>query len=94
MRNKLPRILIVDDLAAVRRGIRSFLHQHSFRVCGEAGDGREAIEKVIEVQPDIVLSDISMPGMNGVNAALQIQRVSAATKIARFGLSTGCESGR
>ena len=75
------RILIVDDLAAVRRGIRSFLRQHSFRVCGEAGDGREAIEKVIELQPDIVLMDIGLPGMNGVNAALKIRRVSPTTKI-------------
>ena len=75
------RILIVDDLAAVRRGIRSLLREHSFQVCGEAGDGREAIEKTAELRPDIILMDIGMPVMNGVTAALRIRGVSPATKI-------------
>ena len=76
-----PKILIVDDLAIVRSGIRSLLREHSFRVCGEAAEGREAIEKTRELKPDIVLMDISMPGMNGVRAAYEIRRVAPATKV-------------
>lgn len=78
---RLARVLIVDDLEVMRTGIRSLLDEHCFRVCGEAGDGREAIEKARELNPDIVLMDITMPGMNGVNAALKIRRISPATKI-------------
>ena len=68
-------------LRQMRTAIRSLLDQYSFRVCGEAGDGREAIEKVRKLKPDIVLMDIAMPGMNGLNAALKIRRTSPATKI-------------
>lgn len=82
MRRKLAvRILIVDDLAAVRRGIRSLLREHSFRVCGEAANGWEAIEKTAELGPDIILMDIGMPGMNGVRAAYEIRRTAPVTKI-------------
>jgi two-component system, NarL family, response regulator NreC len=75
------RILIVDDAAAVRRGIRSLLREHSFRVCGEAANGWEAIEKTTALRPDIILMDIGMPGMSGVRAAYEIRRVAPATKI-------------
>jgi DNA-binding NarL/FixJ family response regulator len=51
------------------------------RVCGEAADGKEAIQKVRELKPDIVLLDINMPGMNGVKTAYEIRRVSPRTKI-------------
>jgi DNA-binding NarL/FixJ family response regulator len=76
-----PRILIVDDLPAVRRGIRALFHDHSFRVRGEAADGWEAIDKAIELKPDIILLDISTPGMNGFQAAYEIRRVVPTTKI-------------
>jgi CheY-like chemotaxis protein len=75
------RILIVDDNSVVRTTIRSFLNWHSLRVCGEAADGKEAIQKVRELKPDIVLLDINMPGMNGVKTAYEIRRVSPRTKI-------------
>jgi DNA-binding NarL/FixJ family response regulator len=75
------RILIVDDHFAVRTTIRSLLDWHSFQVCGDAKDGQEAIEKVIELKPDIVLLDINMPVMDGVTAAREIRRISPATKI-------------
>ena len=61
--------------------IRELLDWHSFQVCGDAKDGKEAIEKVVELKPDIVLLDISLPGMGGVNAAGEIRRISPATKI-------------
>ena len=73
---KLPaRILVVDDNAAARTAIRSLLNLNSFQVCGEAQDGAEALEKVSELKPDIVLLDINMPGMNGVTAAARIRKI-------------------
>jgi DNA-binding NarL/FixJ family response regulator len=76
-----PRILIVDDHTAARITIRELLDWHSFQVCGDAKDGKEAIEKVIELKPDIVLLDINMPGMSGISASAEIRRVAPATKI-------------
>jgi DNA-binding NarL/FixJ family response regulator len=75
------RILIVDDNSVVRKTIRSFLTWHNFRVCGEAADGKEAIRKVRELKPDVVLLDINMPGMNGIQSAATILRVARHTKI-------------
>jgi DNA-binding NarL/FixJ family response regulator len=75
------RILIVDDQAYARSAIRTLLDWHSLQVCGEAQDGKEAIDKVIEMKPEIVLMDINMPGMNGVSAATEIRRIAPATKI-------------
>ena len=69
------RILVVDDNAAARTAIRSLLDLNSFQVCGEAKDGKEAIEKVLELKPDIVLLDINMPGMNGVRTASKIRKI-------------------
>ena len=77
----MARILIVDDHLAARITIRELLDWHSFQVCGDARSGKEAIEKVIELRPDIVLMDINMPEMNGVKAAQEIRRISPATKI-------------
>ena len=54
---------------------------HSFQVCGDAKDGKEAIDKVIELKPDVVLMDINMPVMNGIAAATEIRRLVPGTKI-------------
>lgn len=75
------RILVVDDFPVVRRTIRDLLASHSLDVCGEAEDGQEAIEKVKELQPNLVLLDINMPKMNGIQAAFEIRQLSPATKI-------------
>jgi DNA-binding NarL/FixJ family response regulator len=77
----MARILVVDDHHAARITIRELLNWHSFQVCRDAKDGKEAIEKVIELKPDIVVLDINMPGMNGVKAAQEIRRISPTTKI-------------
>jgi len=59
-------VLIVDDQARLRRMVRSLIEsQPEYRVCGEAGDGFEAIEKVRQLHPDLVLMDINMPRMDG-----------------------------
>jgi DNA-binding NarL/FixJ family response regulator len=77
----LPGILIVDDHQAARLTIRELLDWHSFQVCGDAKDGNEAVEKVIELKPEIVLMDINMPGLDGIAAATEIRRIAPATKI-------------
>jgi DNA-binding NarL/FixJ family response regulator len=77
----MARILIVDDHHAARTTLRELLDWHSFQVCGDAQNGKEAIEKVIELKPEIVLMDINMPVMNGIAAAQEIRRIAPSTKI-------------
>jgi DNA-binding NarL/FixJ family response regulator len=77
----MTRILIVDDHHAARITLRELLDWHSFQVCGDAKDGKEAIEKVIELKPEIVLMDINMPVLNGIAAAQEIRRIAPSTKI-------------
>jgi len=81
----MSTLLIVDDHVMIRAGVRSLLNRHStVDVCGEARDGEEAIQKVGELHPDIVLLDIQMPRMNGIQAARQIHRLEPSTKIVFF----------
>ena len=69
------RILIADDSDIVRRGIIGLLsYEPDWIVCGEAKDGSEAIQKARELQPDVILLDISMPGMSGLDAARRLRR--------------------
>jgi PAS domain S-box-containing protein len=76
------RILIVDDHEAVRRGIRSLLASRSeWMVCGEAADGLEAVEKARMLGPDVVLIDMSLPQLDGVEAARTIRRERPETNV-------------
>lgn len=69
------RILIVDDHELVRHGLRSILvTRPEWEICGEAADGNNAVEKARDLKPDIVLLDITMPHMNGLDAARIIRR--------------------
>ena len=78
--NIVHRILVVDDHEVVRIGIVSLL-KGSWDVCGQAANGLEAIEKVRELQPDLVLMDLRMPVMGGTEAARTIRAMSPKTKI-------------
>ena len=75
------RILIVDDYQVARTTIRSLLKWHRFDVCGEASSGTQAIERIRQLKPGIVLLDINMPGINGIQAAYQIRQIAPSTKI-------------
>ncbi len=73
------RLLLVDDHTVLRSGLRLLLDSNQdMTVVGEAESGEEAIEKVKEVNPDIVLLDISMPGMGGIQALQKIKQISKA----------------
>jgi DNA-binding NarL/FixJ family response regulator len=76
------RILIADDHDFMRRGIRSLVESHlAWKVCGEARTGNEAVAKAQNLKPDIVILDIAMPGLNGLQAAGQIRKSSSKTQI-------------
>jgi len=79
---KMIKILIADDHTIVREGIRSLLEaKNHITVVGEASDGREAVEKVGKMRPDIVIMDISMPILNGLEATCQIRKLFPECKV-------------
>ena len=83
MPGKKLRILLADDHTVVRNGLRLILErQSSFLVVGEAADGREAVEMAAACKPDVVLMDIAMPGLNGIEAARRILIQNPRTAVA------------
>jgi len=81
-RTRQLRILVADDHALIRRGIRGMLQdQHGWRVVGEAGNGREAIEQATRLKPDVAILDVTMPELDGLEATRQLQQVSPDTKV-------------
>jgi len=78
----VARILIVDDHEVVRMGIRMALKwDYPQAVFVEARDGQDALRQVLEESPDVVILDVSMPGMNGFEAAAQMRRIAPSVKI-------------
>ena len=76
------RIVIAEDHTILREGLRSLLSANAnFEIVGEAGDGREAVRHVEKYKPDLILTDLSMPRMNGMEAIKEIKRESPATKV-------------
>jgi len=76
------RVLIVDDHEIVRRGVRSLLlSQANCDVCGEAVDGQDAVEKARELKPDVIVMDVSMPNLNGLDATRQVRRILPQTEV-------------
>jgi DNA-binding NarL/FixJ family response regulator len=79
---KKIRVLIVDDHAVVRDGIRAVLAlQRDVQMVGEAVNGKEAVEKALELLPDVVVMDIVMPVMNGLDAAKEICQKCTVSKV-------------
>lgn len=77
-------ILIADDNESVRRVVRRWLESRGLTVCGEAADGLEAIEKVSELRPDLILLDLAMPKLNGAAAASVIRKLMPKLPIILF----------
>jgi DNA-binding NarL/FixJ family response regulator len=76
------RILVADDHPVFRFGLSSLLRSHeSWEVCGEAADGRDAVEKCRQLKPDLLILDICLPGLNGLDTARQILKHSPAQAI-------------
>lgn len=76
------RILLADDHELVRKGIKAlFEGVPDWQVCGEAANGKEAVEKALELGPDLILMDLSMPVMNGIEATRQIRHSRPSAKI-------------
>ncbi|PYX85231.1 MAG: hypothetical protein DMG68_18405 [Acidobacteria bacterium] len=79
------RILVVDDHEVVRRGVISLLQsQPDFQIAGEASNGFEAVAMAERLQPNVIVLDISLPGLNGLDAARQIRRLAASSQILFF----------
>jgi DNA-binding NarL/FixJ family response regulator len=76
-----PRVLIVDDHPLTREALASLLEQHGFEVAGQAGDGAEAIVLAAELTPDLVLLDLTMPGMDGLTAISRIRDAAPACEV-------------
>ena len=76
------RLLVVDDHPSFRQFLRIFLEQNpNWEVCGEASDGCEAITRASELHPDIVLMDLQMPRLNGIEATRRIHKQSPSTSV-------------
>ncbi len=79
------RVMLVDDHAMVRKGVRALIETNpGWEVCAEAEDGHKALEMVIEVNPDIVIMDVSMPGTGGIDATIQMRALVPNVEILIF----------
>lgn len=84
------KVLIADDHQVMRRGVRAVVEMlQGWQVCGEASTGREAVEMVERLQPQIVVMDVTMPELNGLEATRQIKKIAPTTEILMF---TGLET--
>jgi DNA-binding NarL/FixJ family response regulator len=85
MERVMVRILLADDHDVVRRGLRDALNSHpGWEVCGEASNGREAVKLALKLTPDVVVLDLSMPELNGLEATRQIRRDLPRTEVLIF----------
>ena len=78
-------VLIVDDNTYIRQALcEQFKRESDFEVCGEAENGKEAIAKALELHPDLIVLDLSMPVMNGLDAARELKQLMPAVPIIMF----------
>ena len=80
-------VLIVDDNTYIRQGLcQVFKRETDFRVCGDAENGKEAIAKAMELRPDLIVMDLSMPVMNGLEAARELKRLMPTVPLIMYSL--------
>jgi DNA-binding NarL/FixJ family response regulator len=88
----MARVLIVDDHAVVRRGVRALLQpSQNWEICGEAENGEDAIRLAQDLKPKIIIMDLSMPVMNGLQATRAIRQSLPEIKVVLFSLHTSSE---
>jgi two-component system, NarL family, response regulator NreC len=88
----MPRVLIVDDHAFIRRGVQTILHPYpEWEFCGEAENGKDAIRLADELKPEIIIMDVSMPGLNGIEATRAIRKLQPEVKIVLLTLHESAE---
>jgi len=75
------KVLIVDDAAFMRMMIKDILTKNGYEVIGEAENGRRAVERFVELRPDLITMDITMPEMDGITAVKEIRKIDPAAKI-------------
>src|SRR5882762_6112463 len=75
------RVALADDHVLVRQGLKSLLEREEFKVVAEAADGQEAVTQAVSLHPDITIMDISMPMLNGIDAARELGRACPKTKV-------------
>jgi two-component system, NarL family, response regulator NreC len=89
------QVLIADDHLPVRRGLRRLLQQtKDMEVVGEASDGLEAVELAQQLQPDVVVMDISMPNLDGIQALTRIQEKQIPTRVVILSMHAGADFAR
>ena len=86
------RILVVDDVRAVREGLRSLFAGGDVEICGEAENGQQAVDQVRALRPDLVVLDINMPVMDGLRATLEIRRIAPEMKVVLFSINDSPEA--
>ena len=74
------RILLADDHAMVRQGLKALLERERYVIVGEAADGREAVRKAAELKPDVAVMDLAIPLLNGLDASREIIKASPSTR--------------
>lgn len=88
----MPRVIVVDDHAVIRRGVQGILHSYpEWELCGEAENGEEGVKLAESVKPEVVIMDVSMPGMNGLEATRQIHQLLPDTKVLLLTLHSSTE---
>jgi DNA-binding NarL/FixJ family response regulator len=88
----MPRVLIVDDHAVIRRGVHGILSTYpEWDMCGEADNGQDALRLASELQPEVVIMDVSMPGLNGLETTRIMRDLLPETKVLLLTLHSSSE---